>query len=183
MVYTLVGMGRAKKYDVPKIRREFLNSNVSLRDLARRHKCSYRYLAGLSSQEKWYPQRRELKAQQESAATEALVERVAKRSAELAQLKAMTAEEHVSRSLQVGEQLHVLLQQSLAALEAQDVRQLKTAVDCWSTWDKQMRTNHCIEDKEAQKPLIDINVMAALPSPEEMRRRQEERDAVEAEAA
>ena len=82
--------------------------------------------------------------------------RVTERSAELAKLKALTAEEHVSRSLQVGEQLHVLLQQALAALEAQDVRQLKTAVDCWSTWDKQMRANHRIEDAEAQKPLIDI---------------------------
>ena len=52
--------------------------------------------------------------------------------------------EHVGRSLQVGEQLHVLLQQALAAVEAQDVRQLKTAIDAWITWDKQMRTNHQI---------------------------------------
>ena len=165
------------------MRREFLTTTTTLRALAKKHGCSYRYVSGLSSTEKWYPQRRELQRQQEAAATDALVERVAERSADLAKLKALTAEEHVSRSLQVGEQLHVLLQQSLAALEAQDVRQLKTAVDCWSTWDKQMRANHCIQDTEAQKPLIDINVMAALPSPEEMRRRQEERDAVEAEAA
>ena len=110
------------------------------------------------------------------------MERVAERSAELAKLKALTAEGHVSRSLQVGEQLHVLLQQALAALEAQDVRQLKTAVDCWSTWDKQMRANHQIEGAETQKPLIDINVMAALPSMAEMERRQEEQEAIEAEA-
>ena len=110
------------------------------------------------------------------------MERVTERSAELAKLKALTAEEHVSRSLQVGEQLHVLLQQALAALEAQDVRQLKTAVDCWSTWDKQMRANHRIEGAETQKPLIDINVMAALPSMAEMKRRQEEQEAIEAEA-
>ena len=50
-------------------------------------------------------------------------------------------------------------------------------------WDKQMRTNHQIEDKETQKPLIDINVMAALPRMDEMKRRQEEQEAVEAEAA
>ena len=176
-------MPAAKKYDTNKIRSDFISGQQTLRQLAEQYGCSYSYLASLSSRERWYPQRRELQRQQEAAATDALVERVAERSAELAKLKALTAEEHVSRSLQVGEQLHVLLQQSLAALEAQDVRQLKTAVDCWSTWDKQMRTNHCIEDKEMQKPLIDINVMAALPSPEEMRRRQEERDAVEAEAA
>tara|TARA_Y100001934_G_C11702511_1_gene472967 strand:- start:38 stop:544 length:507 start_codon:yes stop_codon:yes gene_type:complete len=158
------------------MRREFLNSNITLRELAKQHGCSYRYVSGLSSQERWYPQRRELKAQQENAATEALVERVATRSAELAQLKAMTAEEHVGRSLQVGEQLNMLLQQALAAVEAQDVRQLKTAIEAWSTWDRQMRANHRLEDKEAQKPLIDINVMAALPSKAELKRRQEERE-------
>ena len=169
-------MAARKRFDVAAMRRQFLSSDVTLRDLAKQHGCSYRYVSGLSSQERWYPQRRELKAQQENAATEALVERVATRSAELAQLKAMTAEEHVGRSLQVGEQLHLLLRQALAAVEAQDVRQLKTAIEAWSTWDKQMRTNHQIEDKEAQKPLIDINVMAALPSKAELKRQQEERE-------
>ena len=169
-------MGAKKQFDVPRMRRQFLSSDVTLRDLAKQHGYSYRYVSGLSSQERWYPQRRELKAQQENAATEALVERVATRSAELAQLKAMTAEEHVGRSLQVGEQLNMLLQQALAAVEAQDVRQLKTAIEAWSTWDRQMRANHRLEDKEAQKPLIDINVMAALPSKAELKRRQEERE-------
>ena len=167
-------MAAKQRFDVPRMRRDFLNSDITLRELAKRNGCSYRYVSGLSSQERWYPQRRELKAQQESAVTEALVERVAARSSELAQLKALTAEEHVGRSLQVGEQLHVLLQQALAALEAQDVRQLKTAIEAWSTWDKQMRANHRIEDKSADRPLIDINVMAALPSMAEMERRQEE---------
>ena len=165
------------------MRREFLSSDITLRALAQKHGCSYRYVSGLSSTERWYPKRRELQRQQEAAATDALVERVAERSAELAKLKALTAEEHVSRSLQVGEQLHVLLQQALAAVEAGDVRQIKTAIDAWAGWDKQMRTNHQIEDKETQKPLIDINVMAALPRMDEMKRRQEEQEAVEAEAA
>ena len=156
------------------MRREFLNSNITLRELSRQHGCSYRFVSGLSSEEKWYPKRRELKRQQEEAVTDALVERVAARSSELAQLKALTAEEHVGRSLQVGEQLHVLLQQALAALEAQDVRRLKTAVDCWSTWDKQMRANHQIESEKVEKPLIDINVMAALPSRAKLERQQKE---------
>ena len=173
-------MPAAKKYDTNKIRSDFISGQQTLRQLAEQYGCSYSYLASLSSRERWYPQRRELQRQQEAAATDALVERVAERSGQLAKLKALTAEEHVSRSLQVGEQLHVLLQQALAALEAGDVRQIKTAIDAWAGWDKQMRTNHQIEDKETQKPLIDINVMAALPSMEEMRRRQEEREAVEA---
>jgi len=172
-----------KKYDTNKIRSDFISGQQTLRQLVDQYGCSYSYLASLSSRERWHPKRRELQRQQEETATDALVERVTERSAELAKLKALTAEEHVSRSLQVGEQLHVLLQQALAALEAHDVRQLKTAVDCWSTWDKQMRANHRIEDKEAQKPLIDIHVMAALPSMAEMKRRQEEQEAIEAEAA
>ena len=168
-------MAARKQFDVARMRREFLNSDITLRELAQQHGCSYRYVSGLSSQERWYPQRRELQAQQESAVTEALVERVAARSAELAKLKALTAEEHVGRSLQVGEQLHVLLQQALAA---QDVRQLKTAIEAWSTWDKQMRANHQIESEKVEKPLIDINVMAALPSRAELERQQKERKTV-----
>ena len=70
------------------MRREFLNSNITLRESSRQHSCSYRYVSGLSSEEKWYPKRRELKRQQEEAVTDALVERVAARSSELAKLKA-----------------------------------------------------------------------------------------------
>ena len=92
-----------KRFDVARMRREFLNSNFTLRQLAQKYGCSYRYVSGLSSQERWYPQRRELQVQQEVAVTDALVERVAERSTELAKLKALTAEEHVGRSLQVGE--------------------------------------------------------------------------------
>ena len=160
------------------MRREFLSTNITLRALAQKHGCSYRYVSGLSSTEKWYPQRRELQRQQESAATDALVERVAERSAELAKLKALTAEEHVERSLQVGEQLHALLQGALAAVEAQDVRQIKTAIEAWAGWDKQMRANHCIEDKAAQKPLVDIRVMSALPDLKKLSRGQAAGDVI-----
>jgi hypothetical protein len=156
-------MGAKPKFDVPKIRRQFLNSNVTLRDLARRHRCSYRYIAGLSSQERWFAQRRELNAQKETALNEALVAKVTERSEELAQLKVATAQEHVARSLQTGERLHGLLLNGLAAVEAQDVRQIKTVIDAWAAWDKQMRQGHQIEDKDVQKPLVNIAVMAALP--------------------
>ena len=156
-------MAAKKQFDVPRMRRQFLSTSITLRELAKQHKCSYRYVSGLSAQEKWYPQRRELKAQQESAMSEALVERVAERSAELAQLKVATAQEHVARSLQTGERLHGLLLNGLAAVEARDMRQIKTVIDAWATWDKQMRQGHQIEDKDAQKPLVNIAVMAALP--------------------
>jgi hypothetical protein len=168
-------MAARKRFDVPRMRRDFLNSDITLRELAKRHGCSYRYVSGLSSQERWYPQRRELKTQQESAVTEALVERVAARSAELAELKVATAQEHVARSLQTGERLHALLLEGLTAVEKGDARQIKTVIEAWAVWDKQMRQGYQIEDKQQERPLVDINVMAALPTRAQM----EERAAVE----
>ena len=54
------------------------------------------------------------------------------------------------------------------------MRRLKTAIEAWYTWDKQMRANHQIESEKVEKPLIDINVMAALPSQAELERQQKE---------
>jgi hypothetical protein len=155
-------MAAKKQFDVPRMRRQFLSTSITLRELAKQHKCSYRYVSGLSSQERWYPQRRELKAQQESAMSEALVERVAERSAELAQLKVATTEQHIQRSLQTGEHLNALLQQGLAALQSQDSRALKATIESWVTLDNQMRKIHKV-DTTHEKPLINISVLSALP--------------------
>ena len=59
-----------------------------------------------------------------------------------------------------------------------ELAQLKalTAIEAWSTWDKQMRTNLHLVDEKSQKPLVDIRVMAALPSLKEMWRQQQERE-------
>ncbi|MDP6180315.1 MAG: hypothetical protein QGG48_10520, partial [Desulfatiglandales bacterium] len=65
-----------------------------------------------------------------------------------------------------------------------DTRQLKEATTAWRDWDNQMRKNHGLSDTEAaDKPLVNINVMAALPRMDDMKPRQEEQEAVEAEAA
>jgi len=171
-------MAARKRFDVVKMRKEFLAGSSTLRELARKYGCSYRYISGMSAQEKWYPQRAQLQQQAEQVASEALLRRVTEKSAELAQIKALTAEQHVERSLQTGEQLHQLLRQGLAALQSGDIRALKTAIDSWSTWDKTMRSNHQIEDKGVEKPLVNIAVMAALPPKAEMLRRRAEAEAV-----
>ena len=156
-------MGRAKQFDVRRIRREFLNGdNITLRALAKKHGCSYRYISGLSSQEKWYPQRRELQAQREAAMNEALMEKVAERSTELAQLKVASAEQHIQRSLRTGEALNGLLQQGLAALQAQDSRALKATIESWVKLDDQMRKIHRV-DVTQEKPLVNIALLSALP--------------------
>ena len=155
-------MPAKKQFDVPRMRREFLNSDITLRELAERHGCSYRYVSGLSSLERWYPQRRELEAEKENAMNEALIAKVAERSSELADLKVVSAEQHIQRSLQTGEQLNALLQQGLAALQAQDTRALKATIESWVTLDNQMRKIHKV-DEATSKPLINIAVMSALP--------------------
>ncbi len=155
-------MAAKKRFDTAKMRRRFLNSRTSLRKLAEEFGCSYRLVSGLSSKEGWFAKRQELEDQQEAAATQALADRVASKSAELAELKAVTVEQHVQRSLQTGEQLHMLLQQGLSALEAQDTRALKATIESWVTLDNQMRKIHKV-DEASSKPLININVMAALP--------------------
>ena len=117
-------MPAAKKYDTNKIRSDFISGQQTLRQLAEQHGCSYSYLASLSSRERWYPQRRDLQRQAEQVASEALLKHISEKSTELAQLEVATREQHVQRSLRIGEGLHAVLQQALAALQAGDTRQL-----------------------------------------------------------
>ena len=84
-------MPAVKKFDTNKIRSAFISDQQTLRQLSEQFGCSYSYLASMSSRERWYPQRRALQQQAEQAASDALVERVAARSSELAKLKALTA--------------------------------------------------------------------------------------------
>ena len=161
------------------MRREFMQSNVTLRELAKRHGASYRHVSGLSAKERWYPQRAQLQQQAEHVASEALMKRVSERSSELAKLKVATTEQHIQRSLQTGEHLNALLQQGLAALQAQDTRALKATIEAWVKLDDQMRKIHKV-DTTQEKPLVDIRVLAALPPKSEMLRRRAEAEAVEA---
>jgi hypothetical protein len=52
-----------KRFDVPRMRRQFLSSDITLRALAQQHGCSYSYVSLLSSQERWFSQRQKLKPQ------------------------------------------------------------------------------------------------------------------------
>ena len=58
--------------------------------------------------------------------------------------------------------MNALLQQGLAALQAQDARALKATIEAWVKLDDQMRKIHRV-DVTQEKPLINIAVMAALP--------------------
>ena len=156
-------MGAQKKFNTDKMRREFMSSTITLRELARRHQCSYRLVASLSSQEKWFAQRRELQRQTELVATDALMKRVSARCRELAELKVVDAQQHVQRSLQIGEGLHALLLKALAAVEVGDTKELQAAIRCWREWDEGVRKNHRIDQEPLEQPVVNIAVLSALP--------------------
>jgi hypothetical protein len=48
-----------------------------------------------------------------------------------------------------------------------NLKDMRSAIDSWVTLDNQMRKIHGIEDR-TDKPLVNINVMAALPTRAEM---------------
>ncbi len=149
-----------RRFDLEKMRRDFLSSDLTLRDLAKRHGCSYRYVSGISSAEQWYAKRKD---KREATTREELARNAAARAGACAELQALSSKDHVDRSIFVGEQLHLLLQQAMTEVGGRDVRQLKSVIEAWAIWDKQMRTNHRLEDSETRAPLVDIYVMAALP--------------------
>jgi len=162
-VTLLVAMGAKKKFDTDKMRREFMSSTITLRELAKRHECSYRHVSGMSAKERWYPQRRALQQQAELVATDALMKRVSARCRELAELKVVDAQQHVQRSLQIGEGLHALLLKALAAVDDGDTRELQAAIRCWREWDEGVRKNHRIDQEPLDQPVVNIAVLSALP--------------------
>ena len=88
---------------------------------------------------------------------------------ELANTKPLEAPQHQNRAIVTGDKLGTLIQTGIQAVKSGDWRSLKTATETWKMWDEQMRKNHGIDEKK-DKPLININVMAALPPKSELKK-------------
>ena len=69
----------------------------------------------------------------------------------------------MERSLQTGDRLYTLFQAAVTAMKEGDLRTMRSAIDAWVSLDNQMRKIHNIESN-SDKPLVNINVLAALPS-------------------
>jgi len=162
-------MAAKKKYDWEALHGEFTRSSISLRDLAKKHKVSYPYLAQKSSKENWFEQRETINAQAREAVAEEIAKQADDQNSQLAKIVCKDGEQHMARSMQTGDKLYTLFQAAVQAMTQGNMREMRSAIDAWVTLDNQMRKIHNIEDK-AEKPLININVMAALPPKSELKK-------------
>lgn len=148
---------------------EFTRSNISLRDLARKNNVRYSYLAQISSKEKWFEQRDTIQSQAREAVAEEIVKQTDDQNSKLSKIVCKTGEQHMKRSLQTGDKLYTLFQAAVTAMSQGNMKEMRVAIDAWVTLDNQMRKIHNIEDN-SEKPLVNINVLAALPPKGEMKR-------------
>lgn len=154
-------MANKKKYDWDALEAEFIKANISLKEFAKRKEMSYRYLGNRASKECWHDKRDEFQSKLREELKTELVEQAEKNSA--GALVADTPEKVINRSKAVGDKLYTLLQAAVAATEQGDTRELRGAIEAWTKLDDQVRKVHKIDEK-TERPLVNINVMAALPS-------------------
>lgn len=162
-------MANKKKYDWEALHGEFTRSNISLRDLAKKHDVRYSYLAQVSSKEKWFEQRDAIQSQAREAVAEEIAKQADDQNSQLSKIVCKDGEQHMKRSLQTGDKLYTLFQAAVTAMTQGNMREMRSAIDAWVTLDNQMRKIHNIEDK-SEKPLVNISVLAALPPKSEMKR-------------
>ena len=162
-------MANKKKYDWEALHGEFTRSNISLRDLAKKHDVRYSYLAQVSSKEKWFEQRDAIQSQAREAVAEEIAKQADDQNSQLSKIVCKDGEQHMKRSLQTGDKLYTLFQAAVTAMTQGNMREMRSAIDAWVTLDNQMRKIHNIEDK-SEKPLVNISVLAALPPKREMQR-------------
>ena len=156
-------MANRKKYDWDEIHSEFTRSNVSLRDIAKKHDMSYAYLAKRSSKENWFQQREKTQSEAREAVAAEITKQAEKQNSELSKIVVKTGEEHVKRSMETGDKLYTLFQSAVSAMTQGNLQAMRGAIEAWVKLDDQMRKIHKVEET-SNKPLININVMAALPS-------------------
>ena len=156
-------MANRKKYDWDEIHSEFTRSNVSLRDIAKKYGMSYAYLAKRSSKENWIQQREKIQSEAREAVAAEITKQAEKQNSELSKIVVKTGEQHVKRSMETGDKLYTLFQSAVSAMTQGNLQAMRGAIEAWVKLDDQMRKIHKVEET-SNKPLININVMAALPS-------------------
>jgi len=156
-------MANKKKYDWDALHSEFIRSNVSLRDIARKHAMSYAYLAKRSSKENWFEQRDKFQSEAREAVANEIIKQTDNQNSALSKIVCKTADQHVKRSQETGDKLYTLFQAAVTAMTQGNIQQMRGAIEAWVSLDNQMRKIHKV-DTESNKPLININVLSALPS-------------------
>lgn len=160
------------KYDKEFLKRQYVTTGLSLRDMEREFGVSHSYCSKLCSEHEWVKARDEFRKQALTAEQEVKIKGLEDEVSELRELVPLDAREHQERVLQAGDKLGTLIERGIVAARSGDWKTLKVATETWKSWDDQMRKNHGI-DSAVDKPLVNINVLGALPSREEMERRRD----------
>tara|TARA_R100000808_G_scaffold9318_2_gene25656 strand:- start:746 stop:1300 length:555 start_codon:yes stop_codon:yes gene_type:complete len=149
-----------------KIRDDFFASDLNIKELAAKHGCSRNYLNQVAAREKWYAQRNELQAGARRRVTEQIAEELVSSADKSRSMEPMSVQEHLKRSVRTGDQLYLLFESAVTAMQQGDLRTMRQAISAWVELDNQMRKVHGVEGN-GEKPLVNINVMAQLPKPSE----------------
>tara|TARA_R110002020_G_scaffold265840_8_gene480692 strand:- start:5255 stop:5773 length:519 start_codon:yes stop_codon:yes gene_type:complete len=160
-------MGAAKKYDTDFMRNLFITGEKSLRAISNEYGISYTHLSKMSSKEEWSKAKKEYLTTTMVARRDAKIKKLDDEMSDLRKVLPLKAEEHQKRCMQTGDKLGTLIQTGVHAAKTGDWKTLRAATETWKLWDEQMRKNHGIENAST-KPLVNIQVLAALPSREEM---------------
>jgi len=162
-------MAANKKYDTEFFKKLFISGEKSLRAISREYGISYTHISKLSSAEEWGKAKTEYIKQVTEAEQAAEIKRMDDDLQELTNAEPLEATEHQKRAIVTGDKLGTLIQTGIQAAKSGDWRNLKVATETWKLWDEQMRKNHGIDEKKDQ-PLVNINVMAALPPKSELKK-------------
>ena len=155
-------MSAPKKYDIEFFKKLYISGQYTLRGICKEFGPSYSHISNISARDKWGESRREYQRQALEAEQSAKAERADQEIAELESAALSTASEHQDRVIRAGDRLGDLINTGILAVKASNWRDLKAVVETWRLWDDQMRKNHKI-DETSDKPIVNINVLAALP--------------------
>lgn len=142
-------MPRPRVFDESVLRKEFLSSSCTLKELASRHNASYSLVSKLASRQNWTKEREKYRK------TSARV------NFDITQ-SGCSAKQHVDSSIDTGKHLHQLIREATESIKVGDIRALKTLVDAWSSWDNQMRKAYEL-DEGRDEPLFNVTLLATLP--------------------
>tara|TARA_R110000824_G_scaffold125134_1_gene284046 strand:+ start:184 stop:654 length:471 start_codon:yes stop_codon:yes gene_type:complete len=139
-----------------------MNSELDLITVAKRHNVPITTMRSQAQRERWHDQRTKLQTSAREAATVAVMREIEQRDGLLKKVEARSVEQVIERSRETGDRLYTLFRGAVHAMQQGDLKTMRVAVDTWVALDNQMRKVHRIETEE-DKPLVSINVMAALP--------------------
>ena len=162
-------MAAVRKYDMEFFKKLYITGELSQRAICAQYGVSFAHLSQTSAKESWGKAKTEYTIKCKEAEHSAEIKKMDESLVEMKALVPLKADEHQKRALQTGDKLGTLIQSGIQATKSGDWRTLKSATETWRIWDEQMRKNHGLEgDKE--QPLVNINVLGALPPKSKMKR-------------